>query len=128
MTFNDEVLLLPNDRKLSSRQAEIDIDNTMALCASQVVVMFVSATHSIVMSAIRKLYACKQSHAHQFFDRAVDRRAAYARLVLAEVLPEIFNSEICAAAFEINQALRNEFARARVALAQLVERRINFLC
>ena len=128
MSFNDKVLLLPNGRELSSRQAEIDIDNAMALRAGEVVVVFVPTTHTIVMAAIRKIDAGEQSPAHQFFDRPVDRRAAYARLDLAEFLPEVLNGEICAAAFEIDQAFRNEFARARVALAQLVERLINFLC
>ncbi len=117
VSFNDKVLLLPNSRKLSSRQAEIDIDNAVALRASEVMVVFAPATYAIVMGAIGKLDAGEQSPVHQFFDCAVDRRAAYAWLGLAEFLPEIFNGEIRAAAFEIDQAFRNEFARARVALA-----------
>ena len=128
VSFNDKVLLLPNGCKLSSRQAEIDIDNAMALCASKMVVVFVPATYTIVVGTIGKLDAGKQSPVHQFFDRAVNRRAAYAWLGLAEFLPEVFNGEVCTAAFEIDQAFRNELAWARVALAQLVERRINFLC
>lgn len=128
MSFNDKVFLLPNARELRSRQAEINIDNAMALRAGEVVVVFVPTTHTIVMGAIRKLDAGEQSSSHQFFDCAVDRRAAYTWLVQAEFLPEILNSEICAAAFEVNQAFRDEFARARVALAHFVKRRINFLC
>jgi hypothetical protein len=129
MPFNDKVLLLPNVRELSSRQTEIDIDNAMALCASEVVVVVLApTTHTIVMGPIRKLDASEQSPVHQFFDRPVDRRPAYAWLDLAELLPEVFHCESRAAAFEIDQAFRNEFARACVALAHLVERRINFLC
>lgn len=128
MSFNDKVLLLPNDCKLTSGQAEIDIDNAMALRASEVVVVFVPATDTIVMSAIGKLDAGKQSHVHQFFDRTINRCAANAWLGLAKFLPEVFNSEVSTTAFEVDQAFRDELARARVALAQLVERRINFLC
>jgi hypothetical protein len=128
MSFNDKVLLLPNARKLSGRQAEVDIDNAMALRAGKVVVVFAAITHAIVMGAIRKLDAGKQSPAHQLFNGAVDCRAAYTRLLLAEFLPQIFNGEICAAAFKIDQAFRDKFARARIALAQVVERCINFLC
>ena len=128
MSFNDKVLLLPDAGKLSGRQAEVDIDNAMAPRAGEVVVVLASTTDAIVMSAIGKFDAGEQSHARQFFDRAVHGGAAYARLDLAEFLPQILNGEVCAAAFEIDQAFRDQFARARVALAQLVESRINFLC
>lgn len=128
MSFNNKVLLLPNARELSSREAEIDIDNAMALRASEVVVVFAPTTHAIVMGAIGELDAGEQSPGHQFFNRAVDRRAAYTWLVLAEFLPEVLNGEIRAATFEGNQAFRNEFAGACIALAYFVERRINFLC
>ena len=128
MPLNDKILLLPNDRQLSSRQAEIDIDNAMALRASEVVVVVVSTADTVVMGAIGKLNAGEQAPAHQFFDRAVDRRAANTWFDLAKFLPEILNGEIFTAAFEINQTFRNKFARARIALAHFVERRINFLC
>jgi hypothetical protein len=128
VSFNDKVLLLPNDCKLSSRQAKVDIDNAMALRASEMVVVFVPTTYTIVMGAIGKLDAGEQSHIYQLFDRTVDRRAAYAWLGLAEFLPEILDGEIYAATFEVDQAFCNELTRARVALAQLVKRRINFLC
>lgn len=128
MSFNHKVLLLPNTRKLSSRQAEIDIDNPMALRAGKVVMVFVPTAHTIVMGTIRKLDAGEQSHRHQFFDRAVNRRATNAWLILAKFLPEVFNGEICAAAFQFNQAFRDDLARACIALTHFVERRINFLC
>ena len=128
MSFNHKVLLLPNTRKLSSRQAEIDIDNPMALRACEMVMVFAPTAHTIVMGTIRKLDAGEQSHSHQFFDRAVDRRAANTRLILAKFLPEVLNGEICAAAFQFNQAFRDDFARACIALAYFIERRINFLC
>lgn len=128
MSFNYKVLLLPNARKLSSRQAEIDIDNPMALRAGKVVVVFVPTAHTIVMGTIRKLDAGEQAHSHQFFDRPVDRRAAYTRLILAKFLPEVLNGEICAAAFQFDQAFRDDFARACIALTHFVEGRINFLC
>ena len=102
MAFNDKVLLLADARKLGRRQAEIDIDDAMALCAGEVVVVFAAIAHAIVMGAIRELDAGKQAPAHQHFNGAVDRGAAYARLVLAEFLPQIFNGEVCAAAFEVD--------------------------
>lgn len=128
MPFNNKVLLLPNGRELSSRQTEIDIDNAMTLRTSEVVMVLAPTTHTIVMGPIRKLDTSEQSPVHQFFDCTVDRRPAYAWLDLAELVPEIFHGESRGAAFEIDQTFRNEFARARVAQAHLVEGRINFLC
>ena len=127
MPFNHKVLLIANGHELSSGQTEIDIDNAMALCAGEVVVMLASTAHAIVMGAVRKLDAGEQSPAHQCFDRTVDCRPAYTWLGLAELLPEIFHAKRRAAAFEIDQMFRNEFARARVALAHLIESRVNFL-
>jgi hypothetical protein len=98
MPLYHKVLLIPNDRELSSGQTKIDIDNTVALRAGEMVVVFVSTTNTIVMCSISELNAGQQSHVHQFFDRAIHRRPAYARLHLAELLPEIFHSEICAEA------------------------------
>ena len=83
MSFNDKVLLLPDARKLSIGQAEIDIDDAMALRAGEVVVVFVPVAYAVVMGAIRELDAGEQSPVHQLFNRAIDRGAAYARLVLA---------------------------------------------
>ena len=76
MPLNDKVLLLPNGRELSSGQTEIDIDNAMTLCASEVVVVLVSTADAVVMGPIGKLNASEQSPRHQLFDRTVDRRSA----------------------------------------------------
>ena len=127
MPFNDKVLLVANGRELSSGQTEIDIDNAMTLCASEVVVVLASSADAVVMSPIRKLNAREQSSRHQLFDRTVDRGSADAWLSLPELLPEFLNGEIRAEAFQLDQAIRNELARARVALAHFVERRINFI-
>jgi hypothetical protein len=127
MPFNDEVLLIANGRELSSGQAEIDIDNAMALCAGEVVVMVASSADAVVMGSIRKLNAGEQSSRHQLFDRTIDRRSANARLDLTELLPEFLNGEIRAEAFQLDQTFRNELAWARVALAHFVERCIYFL-
>jgi hypothetical protein len=118
MAFDHKVLLLPNRRELGGRKAEIDIDHAMALCAGKVmVVVLAPATHSIVMGPIRKFNAVKQSLAHQFFDRTIDGCAADAWLDLAQLLPQFFHSESGAMTFKLDQAIRNELARARISLA-----------
>jgi len=127
MPLDDKVRLIPNGHKLICGEADIDIDDAVALRAGEMVVVLVSTTHTIVMGAISELNAGEQSHVHQFFDRTIHRCPTYAWLDLAELLPEIFHREICAEAGEFDQAIRNEFARARVALAHLVESRVNFL-
>ena len=127
MPFHDKVLLFANGRELSSGQTEIDIDDAVALRAGEVVVVVVSSADAVVVGPIRKLNAGKQSFRHQLFDRTVHRSSADAWLDLADLLPEFLNGEIRAAAFQLDQAIRNEFARARVALAHLIESRVNFL-
>ena len=127
MPLNHKVRLVPNGRELISRETNIDIDDTVALRAGEMVVVFVSTTHPIVMGPISELNAGEQSHVHQFFDRTIHCRPAYAWLDPAELLPEIFHREICAQIGEFDQAIRNEFAWACVALAHLVESRVNLL-
>jgi hypothetical protein len=128
MPLNHKVRLVPNGRELISGETNIDIDDAVALRAGEMVVVLVSTTHSIVMGPICELNAGEQSHVHQFFDRTIHCRPAQAWLDLAELLPEIFHREICAEVGEFDQALRNEFAWACVALAHLVESRVNLLC
>src|SRR5436309_8219446 len=127
MPLNHKVRLVPNGRELSCGKTNIDIDDAVALCAGEMVVVLVSTTHAIVMGPISELDAGQQSHVHQFFDRTIHRRPAQAWLDLAELLPEIFHREICAQVGEFDQAIRNEFAWARVALTHLVESRVNLL-
>ena len=127
MPLNHKVLLLPNSRELSSRQTEIDIDNAMALCACEVVVVVASSADAVVVGSIRKLNAGEQSSRHQLFDRTVDRGSSDTWLSLPELLPEFLNGEIRAEAFQLDQAIRDELTWARVALAHFVERRVNFI-
>ena len=127
MPFNDKVLLIANGRELSSRQTEIDIDNAMTLCASEVVVVLASSADAVVVGPIRKLNAGEQSSRHQLFDRTVDRGSADAWLSLPELLPEFLNGEIRAEAFQLDQAIRDESPWTCVALACFIERRINFI-
>src|SRR6266487_2002911 len=98
MPLNDKVLLIPNGRELSRGETKIDIDNAVALRAGEMVVVLISSTHTIVMGPVSELNAGEQSPVHQFFYRTIHRRPAYAWLDLAELLPEIFHSEICAEA------------------------------
>ena len=96
MPLNHKVRLVPNGRELISGETNIDIDDTMALRAGEMVVMLVSTAYTIVMGPISKLNAGEQSHVHQFFDRTIHCRPAYSWLGLAKLLPEILNREICA--------------------------------
>ena len=127
MPLNHKVRLVPNGDELSSGETNIDIDDAVALRAGEMVVMLFCTTHPIVMGPISELNAGEQSHVHQFFDRTIHRRPAYGWLDLAELLPEIFHREICAEVGEFDQAIRNEFAWACVALAHLAESRVNLL-
>jgi hypothetical protein len=83
MALNDKISLNPNVRELISRETDIDIDDAMALCAGEVVVVLASTTDTVVMCPIRKLNPGEQSHIHQLFDRTIDRGSAYARLGLS---------------------------------------------
>jgi hypothetical protein len=96
MPLNLKVRLVRNGRELIGGETDIDIDNAVALGAGEMVVVLVSTTHTIVMGPISELNAGEQSHVHQFFDRTIHCRPAYAWLDLAELLPKIFHSEICA--------------------------------
>ena len=127
MPLNHKVRLVSNGRELISGETNIDIDDAVALRAGEMVVVLVSTTYTIVMGPISELNAGEQSHVHQFFDRTIHRRPAYSWLDLAELLPEIFHREICAQVGEFDQAIRNEFAWACVALAHLAESRVNLL-
>jgi hypothetical protein len=55
----------------------------MALCAGEMVVVFVATADTVVMCPIRKLDPGEQSHGHQLFDRTVDCSPAYPRLGLS---------------------------------------------
>ena len=127
MPLNHKVRLVSNGRELVSRETNIDIDDAVALCAGEMVVVLVSTTYTIVMGPISELNAGEQSQVHQFFDRTIHRRPAYGWLDLAELLPEIFHREICAQVGEFDQAIRNEFAWTCGPLAHLAESRVNLL-
>jgi hypothetical protein len=125
MPLNDKVCLVPNGHKLISGETDIDIDDAMALGAGQMVVVLAAATDTVVMGPVGKLDPGEQSHIHQLFHPTVDRGSAYPWLGLPEFLPEVLHSEIRTEAFKLDQSVRNEFAWTRVALAHLVESRVN---
>ena len=83
MSLNDKVRLLPNGRELISGEADIDINNAVALRAGEVVVMLASSADAVVMRPISKLDADEQFPLHQLFDRSVDRGSTYPWLGLA---------------------------------------------
>lgn len=96
MPLNYKIRLVPYGRELISGKTNIDIDDAVALRAGEMVMVLVSTTHTIVMGPIGELNPGEQFHVHQFFDRAIHRCPAYSWLDQAELLPEIFHSEICA--------------------------------
>ncbi len=57
MPLNDKVRLVPNGHELISGEADIDIDDVMALCAAQMVVVCASTADTVVMCPVRKLDA-----------------------------------------------------------------------
>jgi hypothetical protein len=128
MPFNDKVCLAPYRRELICGQADIDIHDAMALRTGEMVMVLAPATDSIVMRPVSKLDAGEQFRVHQVFHRTIDRRPAYTRLNPSQLLPEIVNGKILAAAGQRYQPLRNEFAWTSVAPAHLVESRVNFIC
>jgi hypothetical protein len=75
--------LLPNGHELICGEADIDIDDVMALRAGQMVVVFASAADTVVMRPICKLDPGEQLFIHQLFDRTVDCGSAYPWLGLS---------------------------------------------
>ena len=57
MPFNHKVCLFPYGRELISGKTKIDIDDAVALCAGEMVVVLVSTAHTIVMCPICELNA-----------------------------------------------------------------------
>jgi hypothetical protein len=83
MSLNDKVRLLPNGRELIRGEADVDIDDAVALRAGEMVVVVVSLTDTVVMCPVGKLDAGEQSSIHQLFDRTIDRGSSDAWLVLS---------------------------------------------
>lgn len=83
MPFDDKVCLVPNGCKLISGETDIDIDDAVALCTGEMVVVLASPTDTVVMCPICKINPGEQSHIHQLFNRTIDRGPAYPGLGLA---------------------------------------------
>lgn len=83
MPLNDKARLIPNGHELISGEAEIDVDDVMALCAGKMVVVLASTADTVVMCPVRELDPGEQSFIHQLFDRTVDRGPAYPWLGLS---------------------------------------------
>ncbi len=94
MPFNDKVRLIPNGRELLCGEADLDIDDAMALRAGQMVVVLAVATDTVMVRPVRELDPGEQSSIHELFHRTVDRGSAYPWLDLSELLPEVLSGEI----------------------------------
>jgi hypothetical protein len=57
MPFDDKVGLFSNGGELVRGETDIDIDDTMALGAGQMVMVFASTTDTVVMRSVRELDA-----------------------------------------------------------------------
>ena len=128
MALDDKILLIADGHELIGGKTDIDIHDTVALGASEVVMVLAAIADPVVMCSIRKINPGEQAHIHQLFNRTVDRGAPNAWLGLSKLLPEALDGEIGATAGEFDQSVRDEFARTRVTLAYLVESRVNFIC
>lgn len=80
MALDDEISRITNSCDLIGGQADVDINDAMALRTREVVVMLAAIAHTVVVRAVGELNAREQFHIYQLFDRAVDRGPAYARL------------------------------------------------
>src|SRR5579871_5206214 len=109
MTFNVKFRLTTNSINLLNGQADINLNDTMALCTGQMMMMG-TAADTIMMSTIRELNTVQQPHIHQHLHRTIDRCPSQARLTLAQLLPEIINREIGTASSMLYQSLGNELA------------------
>ena len=61
MPFNREIGAGTNAGKLRVGQTDIDLDNAMAVCASEVVMVMLLATDAIVVCAVCELDAIEQA-------------------------------------------------------------------
>ncbi len=108
-------------------KADLHLDHAMTARACEVVMVAVAA-HTIVVGAIGKLDAVEQAQHGQLLDPAIDGGASQVRLVLAQVLPQIVHRKICAALGKLDEAIRDQAARAGIALACFLEGGANGVC
>ena len=120
MAFDLKVCPVTDGGELVNGEADIYVYDAVTLCAGQVMVMIV-ATDAVVMCAIGKLDAIQQAHTDELFHRTENRCPAQARLYLPELMPEIICGKVGTTGGKLCQSLGNEPARARTALAHLVE-------
>jgi len=128
MSFDGEVGLIPDGSYLFDRQADLHLDHAMTACAGEVMMVTVASAHTIVVGAIGKLDAVEQTQQDQLLDPAIDGGASQARRVLAQALPQIVHRKIRAALGKLDEALRNQAARAGIALACFLEGGANGVC
>ena len=126
MPLDVEVCLVTDSRERIDRNAHIDLYDAMALRAGQMVMMAITAD-AVVVRAIGKLDTIQQAYIDQHLHRAIDSCPAQARLYLTQLLPQVVNREISPACSKFYEPLSNQPAWTRVALAQLIECRMNFV-
>lgn len=127
MPFDNEIGLAADGGHLFGRKTHLNFDYAVALGAGEVMVMRAAANAKMV-GAIGKFDAVQQPQADQFLYCSIDSCPSQARLVSAQVVPEIINGEVLATFGQLNEALRDKAARTSIALPALLERGSNGIC
>lgn len=126
--FDFETELLTNSRELICRKADIDLYHAMALLACQMVMVMRAIADAVVVCAISKIDAIKESFVNQHIDHAVDCGPSEAWLCSPYFLPELVNSKNRSFFCEFNQPLFNNATRTRIALTHLINCGTDFVC
>ena len=127
MAFDGEIGLVADRFNLLNWEANVNFDDTVAICAGQV--MMVAATADAVMvRAVGELDAVQQADSDQHLNGAVDGGTSQARLALPQLLPQVIDGEVVATTCKLYQPIRDKLTRARLALARFGEGGANFFC
>lgn len=120
MAFDHKISLVADGTELFDRQADIDLNDAVAACTGEVMVVSIAAD-AIVMATISEFHPIEQSCIHQLFNRAVDGSPAQRWFALANLLPQIINRKICPTACQFHEPLFNQSAWTGTTLAHLVK-------
>jgi hypothetical protein len=96
MAFNFKACLLPDRRQQLLWKTDIHVHDAMALNTGKVVMVLIAAG-PVSVAAIGEFNAVQQPLVDQHFNGPEDGRTTQVRIMVFQVMPQLFHSEICAA-------------------------------
>lgn len=103
-------------------QAEVQLHDTVAFCARQMVVVMVAFTEPEGVRSVRELDPVKHLHPHKLVDGAIDGCPSDARVVAVQLLEQLFRGKHGARESEANQVLCDGLPGAGFSFSELLER------